>query len=87
MNNLFENVSTLDCTFEGDVLRSLVDFRGHPGTQDGSSRGNWGKCKNEQRYKVLPIFLLLQGVENRRKNKKSRIENDSKLECTFEGDF
>ena len=54
---------------------------------EGSSRGKWEKCKNEQHYKVLARFLLPQGVENRRKNRSNRIENDSKLECTFEGDF
>ena len=36
---------------------------------EGSSRGKWEKCKNEQHYKVLARFLLPQGVENRRKNR------------------
>ena len=54
---------------------------------EGSSRGKWEKCKNEQHNKVLARFLLPQGVENRKKIHKNRIENASKLECTFEGEF
>ena len=57
---------------------------GPKSSPEGSSRGNWEKCKKEEHYKVLARFLLPQGVENRRKN---RIENASKVECTFEGDF
>ena len=34
--NRIENASKLECTFEGDFLRVLVDFGGHLGSQDGA---------------------------------------------------
>ena len=42
---------------------------GPKSSPEGSSRGKWEKCKNEQHYKVLGRLSLPQGVEHRRKNR------------------